>query len=420
MSSLAVAPLTPCIAPAAASRSVRSIDLRCDVLAECDRSAALSVWRDLESRLHGTSQPVGLMSSSGWVSNWLAHYGDVVPHEFLIARQDHLPVGAALLTRGVERREGPFRIRTRHLGTAGERSGESVCVEYNQLLVDSAARPAFEEAVIAHVLKDKSWEAFCLDGFQSSDAQRLLQDIPGAQQWARESPYFDLQKVRAAEGDPIDALGRSTRQNVRRLLRKYGQLDTEWATTPDQANDIFAELIELHQARWQAVGKPGAFHSSRFADFQRSLVREAFAGPQSPLSGRVVLFRVRRQGSTVGCLLLLVDRNRMLDYLSGFADFNVHASPGIVTHLLCLQEALRRGYDAYDFLVGEKRHKQNLSTDVQHLVWATWTRRTLKSRTIATLRNLKRRWTDFRARRVAPASPAGGEMTDSTREEAAP
>ncbi len=33
----------------------------------------------------------------------------------------------------------------------------------------------------------------------------------------------------------------------------------------------------------------------------------------------------------------------------------------MVTHALCMQEALERGFDDYDFLVGDKQHKDNLS-----------------------------------------------------------
>ena len=104
----------------------------------------------------------------------------------------------------------------------------------------------------------------------------------------------------------------------------------------------------------------------------------------------MVLFRARHEGETVGCLLLLVDRGRMLDYLSGFASFEQKPSPGLVTHYLCLSEAARRGYRAYDFLVGDKRHKDNLSTDVQQLSWATWRRPTLRNKAIDLLKAVKK------------------------------
>ena len=92
----------------------------------------------------------------------------------------------------------------------------------------------------------------------------------------------------------------------------------------------------------------------------------------------------------MGCLFLLVDRGRMLDYLSGLASFDQKPSPGLVAHYLCQCEALRRGFTAYDFLVGDKRHKDNLSTHTQILAWTRLVRPTVKNRLVSVLTQLKR------------------------------
>jgi hypothetical protein len=375
-----------------------------------DRAAALGHWAAAEAEfVQGGSEArsVPLTCSSLWVRTWLEQYGSAVPHEFFVGLRGGRAVGIALLTRGVGRKLGPFGLRTRHLGTAGERPGESVCVEYNRLLCRPGDQSDFEDALLSHVLRDKSWEQFCLDGVTPEDSQRLLQDIPGAELRSRESPWYNLAATRQSGGDLLDPLGRSTRQNVRRLERKYGGLEVEWAEDRSAALSIFEELIELHQARWRAAGEPGAFHSPRFRAFQRALVEQSFGDTNGSQRRPIVLCRVRSQTGTVGCLLLLADGNRLLDYLSGFADFNVQPSPGVITHVQCLRQALARGFDAYDFLVGDKRHKANLSTDVNHLVWATWSRPSLKSRTIDTLRTVKQWWRGIRA--PAPAVPVADD-----------
>lgn len=383
------------------------------VLASSRRDEALGHWRQLENRFTGEGGGVPLAVSHPWTRAWLEHYGDVVPHEYLLLRDATGPVGLTLLTRHLGRGFGPFREHARHLGTAGEAHGESVCVEHNHLLVLPKHRRLFQELVVAHVLHDKSWESFRLDGFTETEAQGLQAELPGFEVRYRDAPYYNLKAARDAGGDPLDRLGRSTRQNTRRLLRKYGEINTQWAETVAEARDIFDELVTLHQARWKAAGQPGAFHSRRFLGFQRSLLEQSFAGTEFPR--QVVLFRARHQGQTIGCLMLLIDGRRLLDYLSGFADFNVVTSPGVVTHVLCLQEALRRGLDEYDFLVGEKRHKDNLSTDVNRLVWAAWNRPTIRSRTIGTLRSLKRRWRESRSRNVpTPAADPGACQTQDS------
>jgi len=345
-----------------------------------DLDAGLQEWRGIESRLGD----VPLMCSHLWTSTWLRVYRDQMPSTILTVSQDGQSVGAALVTRGAGQKSGPIPIRTLHVGTAGEPLGHSVCVEYNGLLGDRAHRPALIAAVQAWMNKQSSVDEVRLDGWAAEEVPEWNWPAGPTESRVRECRYFDLEKPREAGLEPLELLGRSTRQNLRRLLRKYGEIETTWAESLEEADDIFSEMVTLHQARWMASGQPGAFASRRFEAFQRQMLVQGFD------ERKVVLFRARHEGETIGCLMLLVDRGRMLDYLSGFASFEQKPSPGLVTHYLCLSEAARRGYRAYDFLVGEKRHKDNLSTDAQQLTWSSWRRRTLRNSAIDLLKSLKK------------------------------
>ncbi|SFH71618.1 GNAT family N-acetyltransferase [Planctomicrobium piriforme] len=352
---------------------------------------ALAIWRQLELRVGETA----VACSATWTECWLQVYGGTVPYRFLVAESAGIVRGICLLTNGVGQKVGPVTIKTLHLGTAGEPQPGSVCVEYNRLLVEPAFRHDFISEIVTALKSDSRWEQLRLDGFSESDLQPWLAHLPNAEVRSRDSRYFDLQVARIAGSDVLTRLGKSTRSNLRRRLKQYGELDCQWAVTPDDAGDILQELIQLHQARWQAVGQPGAFASERFQKFQTEASLKLF------LEGKAVLFRVRHAGATVGCLLLLNDRNRLLDYLSGFASFDEKPSPGLISHYLCMEAALKRGYEAYDFLVGDKRHKDNLSSDVNQLCWLTWSRPTIKLRALQLLRDFKRR---MQSETPAPAS----------------
>jgi CelD/BcsL family acetyltransferase involved in cellulose biosynthesis len=345
-----------------------------------DLDQALQQWRSIESRLGD----VPLMCSHLWTSTWLRTYRDLVPSTILIASVDGQAVGAALVTRGVGQKSGPVPLRTLHIGTAGEPLGQSVCVEYNDLLVAPAHRSALIIALQEWISTQKGVDEVRLDGWSMSNAAEWNGSARPTQSRVRDCAFFDLSQVCDPDVEPLQLLGRSTRQNLRRLVRRYGRIETTWAESIDDADDILTELISLHQARWNASGQPGAFASRRFEEFQRQLLVQGFG------DRKVVLFRARHEGETIGCLFLLVDRGRMLDYLSGFASFDRKPSPGLITHYLCLTEAAHRGYRAYDFLVGDKRHKDNLSTDVQQLGWATWRRPTLRNRAIDVLKAVKK------------------------------
>jgi CelD/BcsL family acetyltransferase involved in cellulose biosynthesis len=346
-----------------------------------DTDEALARWRQLEWRIHDRS----VASSAAWTQCWLDVYGEVVPHRILIAQADGIDRGAVLLASSRAEKIGPVRIRSLHVGTAGEPQPGSVCVEYNRLLVEPLYREAFIAGLSESIHRDRHWEQFRLDGFAGEDLAGWLPFFPQAQIRSRDSRYFDLKFSRESGQDILSLLGRSTRSNLRRRLKQYGELQCEWAENVEQAADILNELMLLHQARWQSIGQPGAFASDRFQRFQMAACVQLF------LEQRVVLFRVRHQGETVGALMLLVDRNRLLDYLSGLADFHLQPSPGLVSHYLCMEAARQRGFDAYDFLVGEKQHKNNLSTHVGQICWLTWSRPTWKMKALDHLRAIKQR-----------------------------
>jgi hypothetical protein len=108
--------------------------MRVRMVASNERAQIATIWQEVERRV-GTG---GLTSSWAWTETWLRHYGDLVPHRFVVADRG-APCAIALVTEGVGRFRGPFPIRTVHLGTAGEPDGETVRVEYNRLLVASTA-----------------------------------------------------------------------------------------------------------------------------------------------------------------------------------------------------------------------------------------------------------------------------------------
>jgi CelD/BcsL family acetyltransferase involved in cellulose biosynthesis len=353
-------------------------------------------WRDLERRVAN----VPLAASSHWTAAWLHQYADVINARVIVAEAAGRVCGLALLVHSREQRVGPLRLSTCHIGTAGEPASDSVCVEYNGLLVEEAYRAAFASKLMEHSGSSRCDE-IRLDGFDEESSRELLQGLPDATINSRTSRYFDLDAARQRGASVLESLGGSTRSSLRRALKKTGEIEVTQAANLDEADDILGELIELHQARWQSAGQPGAFASRRFSAFQRELVTRLL--PEE----RVVFLRVRSRTLTVGCLMLLVDRGRLLDYLSGFASFEVTPSPGIVTHYLAMERALAQGYRAYDFLVGDKRHKENLADSSQNLVWAECRRPSLKNCTIAGLRAAKRRF----------AQPASASAADRSGEE---
>jgi CelD/BcsL family acetyltransferase involved in cellulose biosynthesis len=301
------------------------------------------------------------MCSWTWTSTWLRHYADVVGHRFVLAENSGGPCGIALVAEQFAR--NPLRPPAIAIGTTGEPPGSSVFVERNRLLARPADRVEFAAALMAELYGDGRWQRLRLDGMVPEDAEALLRGTKPTSWQVEESPVADLL---AGEGnDVLTALPTSRRQRVRRVLRQMGVLETEWAETAEQALDILDELIVLHEARWRAEGKPGAFASPRFAAFHHDLI-----GQLAP-AGRAGLFRVRRAGETIGCLYGLIDGRRLLFYQGGLRRYEENRlRPGIAAHALFMQACRDRGLAEYDFLAPTARYKRDLTARSETLVWA--------------------------------------------------
>jgi CelD/BcsL family acetyltransferase involved in cellulose biosynthesis len=271
------------------------------------------------------------------------------------------------------------------VGTAGARAGEGINVEYNRLLVEPGSRAAFSVALLDTLVRAPDWDELVLDGFALEEAEPLLRAMPSFKPSVRSSPYLDLRAGRAAGGDVLAPLSTGTRRRLRRSMRGFGPLETEWAETPERALHVLDDLIALHQRRWRSAGQHGAFATERFRRFHRTLIVRLLP------SGRIMAFRVRGAEGTIGCVYGFVERGRVLFYQSGFESFEDNKlKPGLVTHALCIEAAAERGLVEYDFLPGGSRYKEELSTGEHQVVWATARRRHLKSRVVDGQRRFKR------------------------------
>lgn len=345
-------------------------------------AAGMNAWQALEGRL----QHPCLMHSYTWTHYWLKHYGDLVPSRIAIGKQNGEIIGMTLLTAGVSQTDGPFPIQTLHFGTAGEPELDSVCVEYNRLLVSPEHRTTYVELLMNHVRDHERWECLKIDGMVADDANAIFRHTPAHE--TREVPchFADLNAFRESEKsnkEPWRLFGESTKTNLRRAFRDLGELTVDWATTPDQALPFYEEMIAYHQERWKAAGEPGVFSSFRFTELHRDLIAELV--PQ----GRAVLVRARQGDKVLGILYVLIEQNRLLYYQAGLPDHKSKLSLGCVTQYLTMLEGSRRGYEAFDFMAGDTLNKRVLSTDKNLVYWATWRRPSVKFRVLDGLRSLK-------------------------------
>jgi CelD/BcsL family acetyltransferase involved in cellulose biosynthesis len=337
-------------------------NLSLEVRPSSDRADVLRQWTELEQRIGH----LGLPCSPDWTEAWLNAYGDLVPHRFLLARDASTKTlqGICLVTEGVAQKDGPFTVRSLHVGPAGEPDADSVCVEYNRLLVAPEFESAFVRLLVTHLEGQSGFDQWNVDGIATGKLAAFHQHESELQLRVEPAYGFDFAKARAESTNVLSQFRSSTRRKVKRSLEAWDILSVEWAATLDDAVDAFNEMVQLHQARWSSAGKPGSYSSKRFTAFHEELLTRLV--PQ----GRMAFVRVRSSDETIGIVQLFIERRRAQLYQCGWSVADKTRSPGVVVDYLAMEECLKQGLDAYDFLAfatQHKRHLANMSTDI---VWA--------------------------------------------------
>lgn len=345
----------------AATSSAQTLSL--GMRSPTDRAEVLQLWTELEQRIGH----LGLPCSADWTEAWLNAYGDLVPHSFLLARNPETSTlqGICLICEGVGQKDGPLGIKTLHVGPAGEPETDSVCVEYNRLLVAPEFEGAFTKLIVEYLQNRSGFDQWNIDGIATAKLAAFHQHESDLQLRIEPSYGFDFAKAKTEKTTVLSQFKSATRRKVKRSMEAWGDLSVEWASTLNEAVDAFTEMVDLHQTRWTSVGKPGSYSSKRFTDFHEDLLSKLV--PQ----GRMAFVRVRSGADTIGIVQLFIEHRRALLYQCGWSVGDKTRSPGVVVDYLAMEECLKQGLDAYDFLAFATQHKRSLANMSTDIVWAT-------------------------------------------------
>jgi CelD/BcsL family acetyltransferase involved in cellulose biosynthesis len=332
--------------------------------------------------------------SLSWVDSWMRVFGEPLEPKVLLFRDGKREVSGMCLF--VVRHEpvGPFRLRRAYLNTAGEDEADETCVEYNALL----CKAEFEREVVAafaSYAQEQSWDELVFNGMGPGPILTALQDADYAATMVsnnQRSAYFvPLASLGGPAKDSyVDSLSRSTREQIRRSVKIYearGPIEVRAAVDLRDAHSALNDLAEFHQAAWKARGKDGIFASPRLLSFHRHLIDAAF-----PQVG-VQLLRVTVGGDLLAVLYHFLHAGRVHFYQSGIKyEEDNRLKPGLVAHSRAVEFYRNAGYSEYDFLAGNSRYKQSLSTSHRSVAWLTYRRPSLKVKTIEALRSVRRRF----------------------------
>jgi CelD/BcsL family acetyltransferase involved in cellulose biosynthesis len=326
------------------------------------RDIVEAVWKEL-----GAVCPHSYFLSWGFVETWLESLPRETDLRLAVLREGDAAIGAAFLGRARVVRQKLFRSDAWLLNQTGNRMLDQIYIEDNAILADPSARIALCD-LLGQL--PGGWEELYFSGVDPRSATgRMLERVEAPYRLLVANripaPYVELAAAR--QKDYLALLSANTRSQVRRCYKLYearGPLRREVAADTATALEIFGELVELHSRWWGQRGGQGAFASSYFTGFHRSLIERRFA------AGEIQLIRVRCGDETIGCLYNFVWDGTVSFYQSGLRmEDDNRLKPGFICHTEAVRHNAELGHAVYDFMASFDEYKVRMATRQRDLVW---------------------------------------------------
>lgn len=319
------------------------------------------------AKLAEATSPGNIFATWQWHYSWARHYlSERQLYLVLVFDHSELVGLAPFYIRHVSNPSDGGCREVRFLGT------EEVCSSYLDVLVAPGRRAEVLTRLYRHLFEDASgrWDLLTLSDVPC--------ESPSIDIWhglfAEDGKVLDLAAfsvcpvVGTAKG--IEAIRQRIGHNARyNLARKTKRLQALGGVTFEryaESKDIdrhFDDFLSLHQARWQAKGEDGAFHSRRFTAFHRE-ISHLFGK-----HGQARLDFLSLNGERIAAIYGFVYRGTYSFYLPALNPRSApKASPGFLLLAHCIEQASAEGIQAFDLLQGFSEYK---------MVWADRLRRSL-------------------------------------------
>lgn len=327
-----------------------------------------TAWQDIQRR-GGISHP---MYSSEWVSTWWQIFGEGRRLYVAVLKEGGQAQAVLPLVQRTATMNRMFPYDRFELMGTGEPQEEEVFSEY----VDVPALPSATEGLVIKAavgllsMDAAPWDDLLLprivpgslaDRCFRAAAKELgtdAEEVGGG-----ECPYVELPE----EPDQyLYEVSKKRRKRLRRGMRELddmGEYTFRKAQSLKEALAMLETLAELHQARWQARGEPGAFASERFFRFHRTFIRRTFD------LGWPELWTLRLNGEPIACRYNIRYNGTVSCYIGGIRTLdNDKVRPGFLSHYLAIRNAIETGAKEYDFLLGDFYYKRSLSNRSRKLI----------------------------------------------------
>lgn len=183
-------------------------------------------------------------------------------------------------------------------------------------------------------------------------------DIAYMREKTDECPFLKLPDTL---DDYIEQTGPSSkRRRLRKNLEAVGnEYSIEQVSTPEKVQEGLELLVNLHQARWNSLGLPGAFYDERHLNFVME-ISQVFCY-KGWLWFKIA---IDEQGSS-SVRLAIYDGNVFYDWLSGFDSSAPSAKyrPGLGLLAVMIKEAIESEASKVELMRGDERYKFDFTSE---------------------------------------------------------
>ena len=305
-------------------------------------------------RLLAQATEANTFLTPAWLLSWWEAYAPEARLQAVVARRGSELAGLAPLMRVREaclgiplrclRFMGDGTFETDHMGFVTD---EAEAARVRAALLDAVLALPWDTAVLTNIPAASGLAAAIGDWCR---AHGLLVDTKTTPCPVRRIPEsFDA--LLASMPSRFRTALRSTRRKLAAAHRvEFGLHDD-----PREFDAALQSLFDNHESRWRARGQGGVFTNPRRRRFYALLTRALHE------RGALRFFYLRLDGRTVAQEYCFAHGRTVYLLQEGF-DYSLAAlNLGNALRSFVFEHLIESGYDAYDFLAGTSRHKQNWS-----------------------------------------------------------
>lgn len=289
-----------------------------------------------------------------WLSTWWEVFNKDRELYIVVARDGDEVIGIAPLLKRTVLRNGLLPFRRLEFLASGEEEADEICSDYLDFILQGGREGDALTAILQFIREDGDWDEMLLTDVlgesASLDVVKSFCDVRGITvQTVREqiALYLPLDN---GFSEVLTQVGSSFRRRIKQDRKTFATYGGQIRIVKhlEDFETAFATLIDLHQVRWTARGKPGVFASEKFTLFHRLLAQKVMG------KGWVRFYFALRGGKPFAAIYNFTYNGKAYYYQSGLRlEDSGLISPGVLLQSYAIEDSIKIGLREYDFLKSE-------------------------------------------------------------------